>query len=244
MIKPNLHFLRKKHEINEKRIKNLLVLEEQYVYGNISKKMIEDMTRLYQGFISYCEEIKEPMKLYFQEKLEYLYYNEKVFQAVVAAEGDVEGEEEVGLLNNDFLNFSEIAPLEPAPAKEEFGDLEDAQAEGAVTRLQVEAGAPEQDDDEGQRGAAQAAQGAEEGSLTRPKKWPRASAGTSSTTRRSSSASRPKGSTSRSGSKRDASARCRSRLHQQDDLHEHQGQETDAGLEAQGRPFRKWRGAY
>lgn len=130
MIKPNLHFLRKKHEINVKRIKNLLVLEEQYVYGNISKKMIEDMTKLYQGFISYCEEIKEPMKLYFQEKLEYLYYNEKVFQAVIAGEGDVEDGEEVGLLNNDFLNFSEIAPQENNKKNQNFSNLEDGEAEG------------------------------------------------------------------------------------------------------------------
>lgn len=132
MIKPNLHFLRKKHEINVKRIKNLLVLEEQYVYGNISKKMIEDMTKLYQGFISYCEEIKEPMKLYFQEKLEYLYYNEKVFQAVVADQENVDDNEEVALLNNDFLNFSEIAPMENSKTANNFSNYEEGQAEGGL----------------------------------------------------------------------------------------------------------------
>ena len=109
------------------------MLEEQYVYGNISKKMIEDMTKLYQGFISYCEEIKEPMKLYFQEKLEYLYYNEKVFQAVVANEEEEEGEDEVALLNNDFLNFSEIAPNEKVAVKNDFSNYEPAQAEGNIS---------------------------------------------------------------------------------------------------------------
>lgn len=135
MIKPNLHFLRKKHEINVKRIKNLLVLEEQYVYGNISKKMIEDMTKLYQGFISYCEEIKEPMKLYFQEKLEYLYYNEKVFQAVIADQDNEEDIEEVHLLNNDFLNFSEIAQVENQPKQNDFSNYESNQAEGKIKEI-------------------------------------------------------------------------------------------------------------
>jgi len=130
MIKPNLHFLRKKHEINVKRIKNLLILEEQYVYGNISKKMIEDMTKLYQGFISYCEEIKEPMKLYFQEKLEYLYYNEKVFQAVVAEQGNIDNDNEVALLNNDFLNFSEIGQTENEKQAVDFSNYESTKADG------------------------------------------------------------------------------------------------------------------
>ena len=130
MIKPNLHFLRKKHEINVKRIKNLLILEEQYVYGNISKKMVEDMTKLYQGFISYCEEIKEPMKLYFQEKLEYLYYNEKVFQAVVADQQNMESNDEVALLNNDFLNFSEIGQTENEKQAVDFSNYESTQADG------------------------------------------------------------------------------------------------------------------
>lgn len=173
MIKPNLHFLRKKHEINVKRIKNLLVLEEQYVYGNISKKMIEDMTKLYQGFISYCEEIKEPMKLYFQEKLEYLYYNEKVFQAVVADQNGEDDHEEVALLNNDFLNFSEIAPMENAQSANNFSNLEEGQAEGARRanrRFQAEEGAPEQNDDEGQRGAQEAPQRPQKGCLTRPRR--------------------------------------------------------------------------
>ena len=130
MIKPNLHFLRKKHKINAKRIKNLLILEEQYVYGNISKKMIEDMTKLYQGFISYCEEVKEPMKLYFQEKLEYLYYNEKVFQAVVADQENEEDNTDVGLLNNDFLNFSEITPIEKDKPHVDYSNYESNQADG------------------------------------------------------------------------------------------------------------------
>ena len=129
MSKPNLHFIRKKSSINEKSIKNLLILEEQYVRGKISKKMIEDMSKLYRKFLDYCIEIREPLKLYFQEKLEYLYLDQKVIQMLIVDEKQAE-EDEILILNTEFLNFSEIGQNEGGYMTENYDTMKSTQVEG------------------------------------------------------------------------------------------------------------------
>ena len=107
MIKTNAHFLRKEHNVTVKSLKTLLILEEQYIRGRISQKMIEEMANLYKNFLDYCIKIREPFKIYFQEKLEYLYLDQKVQRELMKGENKEEKEELV-MLDTEFLNFSEI----------------------------------------------------------------------------------------------------------------------------------------
>ena len=108
MLRPNVHYIRKSSNLNDESIRTLLILEERYIRGKINKKLIEEITNIYRKFIDYCTLVKEPLRLYFQEKLEYLYLDKKVIQIIIEEENKGTSQEEIKMLNNEFLNFSEI----------------------------------------------------------------------------------------------------------------------------------------
>lgn len=58
--------------------------------------------------MEYCQNIKEPLKMYFQEKLEYLFLNEKIFKMLLKEDNVVNEQENMNILGNSFLKFSEI----------------------------------------------------------------------------------------------------------------------------------------
>lgn len=108
MLRPNVHYIRKSSNLNDESIRTLLILEERYIRGKINKKLIEEITNIYRQFISYCTLVKEPLRLYFQEKLEYLYLDKKVIKIIIEEDNKGTSQEEIKMLNNEFLNFSEI----------------------------------------------------------------------------------------------------------------------------------------
>jgi uncharacterized membrane protein YheB (UPF0754 family) len=117
-MRMNIQFIRKKHEMNPRQIKRLISLEERIASGKINKEIIEQIGSLYKQFMDYCEMIREPLKLYFQEKLEYLYLNEKVAKMLLKQENRAK-KEDVQVLSDSFLNFSEIQET-PVPGLEEY----------------------------------------------------------------------------------------------------------------------------
>ena len=97
----------KKYEMNTRKIKELINLEDRISSGKINQELVEQLGNLYRQFMEYCEYIREPLKLYFQEKLEYLYLNEKVAKMLIKNENRKQ-QEEIKVLSESFLNFSEI----------------------------------------------------------------------------------------------------------------------------------------
>jgi hypothetical protein len=107
-MKINTQYVRKKFEVNPKTIKEMVVLEESLISGQISKCQTSKLSQFYQQFIDYCHCIREPLKLYFQEKLEYLFLNEKIFKMLLQDQTPKNESENTQLLGNSFLKFSEI----------------------------------------------------------------------------------------------------------------------------------------
>lgn len=107
-MKMNIQFIRKKFEINAKTIKELIILEERLISGKIKKEHLSKLSQIYKTFMEYCENIKEPLKMYFQEKLEYLFLNEKIFKMLLKEDNVINEQENMNILGNSFLKFSEI----------------------------------------------------------------------------------------------------------------------------------------
>lgn len=107
-MKINTQYVRKKFEVNPKTIKEMVVLEESLISGKISKSQTSKLSQYYQQFIDYCQCIREPLKLYFQEKLEYLFLNEKIFKMLLQDKNPSNEQGNIQLLGNSFLKFSEI----------------------------------------------------------------------------------------------------------------------------------------
>ena len=104
----NIQYIRKKHSICPRTIKELIILEERLIGGNLRKEHLQKLSNLYKQIMDYCEKIKEPLKMYFQEKLEYLFLNEKIFKMLLNEDNKKKEDEDVKLLGNSFLKFSEI----------------------------------------------------------------------------------------------------------------------------------------
>ena len=117
-MKVNVQYMRKKYEVNARKIKELITLEDRVSAGKINRELVEQIGQLYKQFMEYCEFIREPLKLYFQEKLEYLYLNEKVAKMLVKQENK-ERKEDIQVLSESFLNFSEIQD-KPVEGLEEY----------------------------------------------------------------------------------------------------------------------------
>lgn len=117
-MKVNMHYIRKKYEITPRKIKDLLVLEDRLASGRVNKELAQQLGNLYRQFMEYCDYIKEPLKLYFQEKLEYLYLNEKVFKMLIKEDNFEKKRDEIELLSNSFLQFSEIKEEQPGEISE------------------------------------------------------------------------------------------------------------------------------
>ena len=86
----------------------MVILEERVISGRINKNDTSKLTQLYQQFMDYCQAIKEPLKIYFQEKLEYLFLNEKICQMLIKENNRAQVNESTEILSNSFLKFSEI----------------------------------------------------------------------------------------------------------------------------------------
>jgi uncharacterized membrane protein YheB (UPF0754 family) len=106
-MKVNIQFMRKKYEMNPRKIKELITLEDRMSAGKINKELVEQIGKLYKQFMEYCEYLREPLKLYFQEKLEYLYLNEKIAKMLIKQDNR-KRKEDIKVLSESFLNFSEI----------------------------------------------------------------------------------------------------------------------------------------
>ena len=117
-MKINIQFMRKKYEINSRTIRELITLEDRVMTGKINQELVEQIGKLYKQFMEYCEYIREPLKLYFQEKLEYLYLNEKVAKMLIKQDNQ-ENRKNVQILSDSFLNFSEIQET-PLTGLEEY----------------------------------------------------------------------------------------------------------------------------
>jgi hypothetical protein len=72
------------------------------------------MQYIYKRLIEYCEYIKDPLKLYFQEKIENLYLKKDVMRVILQTDNQNKGSSEipkVEILSNSFLKFSEIQDI-------------------------------------------------------------------------------------------------------------------------------------
>ena len=117
-MRMNVQYMRKKYEVNSRKIKELITLEERVAGGKINRELGEQVGHLYRRFAEYCEYIREPLKLYFQEKLEYHYLNEKVAKMLIQQENKAT-REDIQVLSDSFLNFSEIQE-QKVPGLEEY----------------------------------------------------------------------------------------------------------------------------
>ena len=106
-MKVNIQYMRKKYEMNSRKIRELITLEDRISAGKINQELVEQAGKLYRQFMEYCDYIREPLKLYFQEKLEYLYLNEKVAKMLIKQDNR-DNQKNIQILSDSFLNFSEI----------------------------------------------------------------------------------------------------------------------------------------
>ena len=120
-MKMNIQFMRKKYEMNPRKIRELITLEDRISSGKVNQELVEQLGNLYRQFTDYCEQIREPLKLYFQEKLEYLYLNEKVAKMLIKNDNR-HNQEEIHVLSESFLNFSEIQETQPSGLEEYFSN--------------------------------------------------------------------------------------------------------------------------
>ena len=113
--------MRKKYEMTPRRIKELITLEDRISAGKINKELVEQISKLYKQFMEYCEYLREPLKLYFQEKLEYLYLNEKVAKMLIKQDNKNK-KQDIQVLSESFLNFSEIQETSLTGLEEYFSE--------------------------------------------------------------------------------------------------------------------------
>jgi hypothetical protein len=98
-----------------------------------------------QRLVEYCEYIKDPLKLYFQEKIETLYLKKDVMRVIIEADNQRVGLEEpkkVEILSNSFLKFSEIQDIKESQLQKGSIRTIDRQANGLFDRMQTGEGEP------------------------------------------------------------------------------------------------------
>lgn len=111
-MKMSVHNLRARNGINPETIKKLVAIEEKISDGCFTKNTVFEATDLYSRIVEYLEYIKDPLKLYFQEKIENLFLKKAVMRAIIEEENAKgRGSKEIEILSNDFLQFSEITDL-------------------------------------------------------------------------------------------------------------------------------------
>lgn len=105
--------LRQKLSIDSKAIKRIVFLEEQLYDGAVTQQLIFEITDLYSRFVEYFEYVSDPMKLYFQEKIEALFYKKPVMKALLEQDNLANApKKKIELLSDDFLKFSDINDLD------------------------------------------------------------------------------------------------------------------------------------
>ena len=105
--------LRQKLSIDSKAIKRIVFLEEQLYDGVVSQELIFEVTDIYSRFVEYFEYVSDPMKLYFQEKIEALFYKKPVMKALLEQDNLANApKKKIELLSDNFLKFSDINDLD------------------------------------------------------------------------------------------------------------------------------------
>lgn len=111
-MKLSTHMMRERSGISHEVIKRIVALEDQLAEGELSKQGIFEIADIYSRFVDYLEFIRDPLKLYFQEKIESLFLKKAVMKAIIREDNTTNGpERKVEILSDDFLNFSEIQDI-------------------------------------------------------------------------------------------------------------------------------------
>lgn len=116
-MKLSVHHLRSRNGITSESIKKLITLEDNISDGTFTKQNVFETTDIYSRFVEYLEYIKDPLKLYFQEKIENLFLKKAVMKVIIEEENaQTRSLKEIEILSNDFLQFSEINDLKNSVA--------------------------------------------------------------------------------------------------------------------------------
>lgn len=110
-MKLSTNHVRTRMGINPEGIKRLVTLEDEFFEGKVSKDMIFELSDLYSRFTDYLEYLRDPMKLYFQAKIEGLFQKKIVMKTIIEEQNKTNEGNEVEILSQDFLNFSDIYEL-------------------------------------------------------------------------------------------------------------------------------------
>ena len=96
-------------EIKLELIDKILEIEERIYDKDITEKIIYEATEIYSKFVDVCETMKSPLRKYFREKISNLYLRKDVIKILIKNEKQAnDAIEEMGILDNSFLKFSEI----------------------------------------------------------------------------------------------------------------------------------------
>ena len=112
-MKLSVHHLRSRNGITAETMKRLISLEDSISDGSFSKQNVFEATDIYSRFVEYLEYIKDPLKLYFQEKIENLFLKKTVMKVIIEEDNahTRSSSKDIEILSHDFLQFSEINDL-------------------------------------------------------------------------------------------------------------------------------------
>ena len=99
-------------------IDKILQIEERIYDKDISEELIFEATEIYSKFVDFCETFKSPLRKYFREKISNLYLRKEVIKILIKNEKQAnDAIEEIGILGNSFLKFSEIQEMNFIPTE-------------------------------------------------------------------------------------------------------------------------------
>lgn len=114
-------FSKRKIQIPELKIgmiDKILQIEERIYDKDISEELIFEATEIYSKFVDFCETFKSPLRKYFREKISNLYLRKEVIKILIKNEKQAnDAIEEIGILGNSFLKFSEIQEMNFIPTE-------------------------------------------------------------------------------------------------------------------------------
>lgn len=112
-MKLSTNHLRVRAGIDSETIKRIITLEDDLNEGRLTKDSVFEITDIYSRFTEYLEYIRDPLKLYFQLRIESLFKKKTVAKMLIEdSNKNVTGKKKnLEILSDDFLNFSEISDL-------------------------------------------------------------------------------------------------------------------------------------